>query len=621
MVRCGADGWALSVCFAATRLAEPALTLFPNQPVVTRFRKVEMERRLLLAILLTFLVLTAYQWFLPKPLPTPIGTPVSAGGAAAAGAAAVAPSSQPVAPMVAPLPPVEALLADTVEKTIAIDNGVVHAVFSNRGATLESWQLSKYRDSAGRPVDLIAHDLPADAPKPFALKLDDAAKTARANGAYYSMTAPAGEAVLNASAAPVTLGFEYQDAAGLHVRKQFKLAPDSYVLDVSTSVMDGTATLNPTIEWGPGLGDVVALAAGGRNVRRAEGIYSIAGKVSRPAASALTTTPHHDGSFDFAGVDTHYFLAAAVKPGPAAIEYHPLPLLVAGSTPPITRDYIAFSIKYPQPPSAAHFYIGPKELQALKAVDPLMVPAIWFGIFSFMSVPLLAALNWLHGFIGNYGWSILALTLIINAVMFPLRHKSFVSMRKMQEIQPQVKMIQDRYAKLKMSDPARSKMNTELMDLYRQKGVNPASGCIPMLLTFPVLLAFYGLLSEAIELRGAPWMFWIKDLSMADPYYVTPILMGLSQLAQQRMAPAAADPAQQKMMMIMPVVFTFLFITSPSGLALYWLASNVLLIGQQSLTNYLIGPPNIRVPRSPAERRLKKVGEGVTDAAESEGKV
>jgi YidC/Oxa1 family membrane protein insertase len=281
----------------------------------------------------------------------------------------------------------------------------------------------------------------------------------------------------------------------------------------------------------------------------------------------------------------------------------------------VARDYIAYDIKSAQPLTPARFYIGPKELGALRAVDPQMVPAIWFGMFSFLTVPLLSALNWIHGYIGNYGWSILALTLLINAVMFPLRHKSFVSMRKMQEIQPQVKMIQDRYSKLKMSDPARQKMNTELMDLYRSKGVNPASGCIPMLLTMPVLLAFYNLLSEAIELRGAPFTLWIRDLSVADPYYVTPILMGLSQLAQQRMAPAAADPAQQKMMMVMPVVFTFLFITSPSGLALYWLASNVLLIGQQMLTNHLIGPPDIRVPRSPAERRLKKVGEGKTEAA------
>jgi YidC/Oxa1 family membrane protein insertase len=391
--------------------------------------------------------------------------------------------------------------------------------------------------------------------------------------------------------------------------------PNSYVVSLSTNVMDGDRAVNPAIEWGPGLGDVLALPPGGRNVRRVEGIYSTGGKVQRPAASTLATTPRHEGTFEFAGVDTHYFIAAAVKPGPAVIEYRPLSLPTPNAATPIARDYIAFDITFAQPPSSARFYIGPKELEALKAVDPQMVPAIWFGMFSFLTVPLLSALNWIHGYIGNYGWSILVLTLLINAVMFPLRHKSFVSMRKMQEIQPQVKMIQDRYSKLKMSDPARQKMNTEMMDLYRSKGVNPASGCIPMLLTMPVLLAFYNLLSEAIELRGAPFMLWIHDLSVADPYYVTPILMGLSQLAQQRMAPAQADPAQQKMMMVMPIVFTFLFITSPSGLALYWLASNVLLIGQQLLTNYLIGPADIRVPRPPAERRMKKVGEGKTEAA------
>jgi len=389
-------------------------------------------------------------------------------------------------------------------------------------------------------------------------------------------------------------------------------------VSLSLSVTDGDRAVNPAIEWGPGLGDVPAIPAGGRNVRRAEGIYSIAGKVTRPAAAALNTTPHHDGTFEFAGVDTHYFAAVAVKPGTAALDYHPLLLPTPNVTPPIARDYIAYNIKYAQLPASARFYIGPKELEVLKAVDPQMVPIIWFGMFSFLTVPLLSALNWINGFVGNYGWSILVLTFLINAAMFPLRHKSFVSMRKMQEIQPQVKMVQDRYAKLKMSDPARQKMNTELMDLYRSKGVNPASGCIPMLLTMPVLLAFYGLLSEAIELRGAPFTLWLHDLSVADPYYVTPILMGLSQLAQQRMQPAQADPTQQKMMMIMPVVFTFMFITSPSGLALYWLASNVLLIGQQLITNRMIGPPDIRVPRPPAERRLKKVGGGKTDAATSE---
>ena len=192
-------------------------------------------------------------------------------------------------------------------------------------------------------------------------------------------------------------------------------------------------------------------------------------------------------------------------------------------------------------------------------------------------------------------------------------------MRKMQEIQPETKAIQDRYAKLKATDPAKQKMNQEIMELYKQRGVNPASGCIPMLLPFPLLIAFYSLLTTAIELRGAPFAFWIHDLTAPDPYYVFPVVMGLSQLWQQWIMPAAGvDPAQRKMMMIMPLVFMFIFISYPSGMALYFLVSNVWAIGQQYFTNYWIGPPNIRTPRPAAVRRVKNVGSGKTLAAQAE---
>ena len=234
-----------------------------------------------------------------------------------------------------------------------------------------------------------------------------------------------------------------------------------------------------------------------------------------------------------------------------------------------------------------------------------VVRAINFGIWAFLIVPLLRSLNWIHSIVGNYGWSIVILTILINALMFPLRHKSVVSMRKMQEIQPEAKAIQDRYAHLKATDPAKQKMNQELMALYRERGINPASGCVPMLLTLPVLFGFYSLLTTAIELRGAPFGLWIQDLSAPDRYYVTPILMGLSQLWQQRLTPqTGVDPAQQKMMMFMPLVFTFIFFSAPSGAVVYWLVSNGWQIGQQYVTNYLIGPPTIRAPRPAAERRL-----------------
>ena len=231
-------------------------------------------------------------------------------------------------------------------------------------------------------------------------------------------------------------------------------------------------------------------------------------------------------------------------------------------------------------------------------------------------MPLLNALKWLYGYVGNYGLAIIVLTILINLAMFPLRHKSVVSMRKMQALQPQMKAIQDRYADLKVTDPARQKMNTEIMNLYRERGVNPASGCVPMLLTMPVLFAFYSLLSQSIELRGAPFGLWIHDLSLHDPYYVTPLLMGVSMFWQQKITPTTADPAQQRMMMFMPLMFTAMFLLFPSGLVLYWFVSNLWAIGQQYFTNWLIGPPQVQTVRPPAERRLKSAGTGKSAGAD-----
>jgi YidC/Oxa1 family membrane protein insertase len=187
-------------------------------------------------------------------------------------------------------------------------------------------------------------------------------------------------------------------------------------------------------------------------------------------------------------------------------------------------------------------------------------------------------------------------------------------MRKMQELQPQIKAIQDRYAKYKATDPERQKMNGELMALYKEKGANPATGCVPMLLTMPVLFAFYSLLSVAIEMRGAPFALWIRDLSIHDPYYITPLIMAATMFWQQKLTPVA-DPAQAKVMMLTPVMFLFFFLWAPSGLVIYWTVSNLLGIGQQKVTNAIIGPPQVKQVRPPAERKMKNVGASATDAA------
>jgi YidC/Oxa1 family membrane protein insertase len=295
----------------------------------------------------------------------------------------------------------------------------------------------------------------------------------------------------------------------------------------------------------------------------------------------------------------------AVMPQAAArVDYQPITLPVPNDPQNRTRSFVAFSGRVPAGASVG-YYMGPKDLDRLHAIDPELTTAIDFGMFRFLVVPLLQALKWINSYVGNYGWSIILLTIFINLVMFPLRHRSMVSMRKMQALQPEVKAIQERYAKYKITDPERQKMNQEMAALYKQRGVNPASGCVPMLLTMPVLFAFYAMLNASIELRGAPFVGWLHDLSVRDPYFITPILMGLTMFWQQRMTPTTADPTQQKIMMFMPLMFTVMFLPQPSGLAIYWFVSNLWGIGQQYFTNYLIGPPKVHNVRPP-EGKVKK---------------
>jgi len=372
----------------------------------------------------------------------------------------------------------------------------------------------------------------------------------------------------------------------------------------------------PAVEWGPAIGLGVSKSSGFVYNPPPQPIYSRDGEVTRVAQGKVSEHATVSGTIQFAGVDDHYFLSAVITPGaPLTVKYGTLDVPVP-NTPDSAAHFVTWSVAFPSAPSNARFFFGPKDFDALKSIDPSLTYAIDFGMFRWFVVPLHNALKWVHGYAGNWGWSIIILTVIINIVMFPLRHKSVVSMRKMQELQPEVKAIQERYKNLKMSDPARSKQNTELMNLYRERGVNPASGCVPMLLTFPVLIAFYSMLSVAVELRGAPFILWIRDLSAYDPLYITPLLMGATQFIQTKMTPqTGTDPIQQKMMLFMPIMFTGMFIFMPSGLVIYWTASNIWTIGQQVLTNRIIGPPAKHTVRPPAERKMKSAGSGKSEPA------
>ena len=569
-----------------------------------------MEKRVLLAVVLSFVVLYGYQALFPPPKPQPAARPPQPAAPAAT------PSSpnleRPATPAATPAPATtsQPVVAADREREVVVESDAVRAVFSTRGAVLTSWRLKKYSSDTGAPLDLVPAKAPPGSARPFTLVADDAAVTATLAQALFKPSADG----LTTSTAPASLTFEYRDAAGLTARKTFAFTPDQpYQVAFSAEVTRGGAALNPTVQWGPALGTGI-VTSGLTYSPSPQPLFYKDRKANRISFSDVPNYRTVDGEIEFAGVDDHYFIAAVVPPAPAVrVEYEPVPVAVAGSDTGL--HFVAWGVRFPSPPAGARFFIGPKDFDVLAAADRRLVWAIDFGMFRWLVVPLLRALKWVNGYVGNYGWSIIVLTVLINLAMFPLRHKSVVSMRKMQDLQPEVKAIQDRYAKLKMSDPARQKMNVELMNLYRERGVNPASGCVPMLLTLPVLFAFYAMLSVAIELRGAPFVGWIKDLSVYDPWFVTPVLMGVTQFIQQKMSPATGDPTQQRMMLFMPLIFMTMLIWAPSGLVLYWTTSNLWAIGQQVLTNRLIGPAAPRTVRPPAERRLKNAGGGRTDAA------
>ena len=581
-----------------------------------------MERRVLIAVILSFLVLYAYQaMVVPPPPPSRSQEPPPPPAASApAASAAPAPAEPPPDRAASSAPPADTaptVVGEAAEREIVVETATVMATLSNRGGRIVHWQLKEYRDAQGEPVDLVPSALPPDQPTPFLLRLDDALLTERLNTALYRVTGDSGGRV-DATGSEAGVVFEFEDAAGLRARKELRFDPRSYLITFSAEVTNAGERLNPAVLWGPGLGDIGATTGGGsfftgNYIQPPQAIYHRGGDVERVTAADLGQQPVHEGAFRFAGIDDHYFIATAVNPGQARLEFRPVVLPGAADA---QRQLVAHSLTFPEPPQGVRFFFGPKQFDLLRSIDAELVRAINFGIFGFVAVPLLGALQWIYGFVGNYGWSIILLTILINIAVSPLRHKSVVSMRKMQALQPQLKAIQDHYKDLKVTDPARQKMNTEIMNLYREKGVNPASGCVPMLLQFPVLLAFYSMLSQSIELRGAVFGLWIADLSQPDPYFVIPVLMAVTMFWQTKITPSTADPAQQRIMLLMPLMFTVFFLWAPSGLVIYWFVSNLWAIGQQYFTSWLIGPAPVTTVRPPAERQLKKIGGGRTSGAD-----
>jgi len=290
------------------------------------------------------------------------------------------------------------------------------------------------------------------------------------------------------------------------------------------------------------------------------------------------TTIFEDGSTEGRSNFTDVHLAAAFDQYFASIFYG----LNPDTTVLVERDRDDNPIVYldASPSMKFHAYIGPKEYVTLENIDPVLVNAIEYGWFTFAAAPLFKLLMWLHGMFGNWGWAIIALTILIRLVLYPLTYKGMLSMQKMKDLAPKIKEIQTKHK----GDPQR--MNAAVMEVYRKHGANPLGGCLPLLMQIPVFFAIYRVLLNAVELQGAAWIFWIDDLSRMDPTFILPILMGASMYFQQKMTPNSfTDPLQQKVFQFLPVIFTFFFVTFPSGLVLYWFVNNLFSIGQQVIVN------------------------------------
>jgi YidC/Oxa1 family membrane protein insertase len=514
--------------------------------------------------------------------------------------------------------PAATMRAAGEERSIVIESDLYRVEISNRGAVVRSWQLKQFTDDRTPPrtLDLVHADAAQQSGGwPFSVVLDDPQQESVVNNALFEITSlgtiPAAGAVLRA---PSEVTFVWSDGH-LEVTKRLKFNT-SHIVDVQTSVsLDGTPLRN-SLAWVGGFGDASAYRAAAQT----QVFNSAAGKLNTLASKNLgkhgqtTVRETLPGSFLFVGIEDMYFATAflpPVQPPPAPLQAD---LTLTGWTfqrETTTADGKSETETLPQMaagraapgPLDLRVYVGPKIIDGLKAVRPPLNSLVDFGWFGFVAEPLFYGLRWIYRYIPNYGWAIVLITIAINMVMFPLKVKSMRAMQKMQKVSPEVKAIQERYKKYSMRDPRKAEMNKEVMAVYSREGINPLGSCWPTLIQMPIWFGLYRMLANMIELRHAPWIGWIHDLSARDPYYILPIAMAISMYFMQKMTPTPGmDPAQAKMMAMTPLIFGGMFALSPSGLALYILASNIVGIGQQWYL-YRTTPPPPKASHGPGKKR------------------
>ena len=565
------------------------------------FSDLSQEVRTVLAITLSMVVILVWGYFFrPQPPTQPVTQPGAqksaatspAGGPAQAAAPAGgnvsgsgAPGPTAASAAVAPAP-----LAAASEQALIVESSVYRVELSNRGASVRSWQLIKEKDDVGKTLDLVHAPVSQQSGRwPLMLALEDPQQETATNGALYEMTPAPGSVQ-----APAEVEFTWSDGH-LAVKKRLKFERD-YVVAIETSVTLDGKPLPHGVAWRGGFGDVTAFAA----PDQVRVVYSHGGSLSDIAAKKAGDEKNPEkpvsvaGVYDFAGIVDHYYAAAFLPSGDPGVTLehwkYDREVEVEGKkeTEPVVE--VAASAAGTSP-LRLRLFVGPKDLDVLGRIRPPLTDLVSFGSFGIIARPLFDFLKWIHRYLPNYGWAIVVMTVVINMVLYPLKYRSFHQMLKMQRVMPEIKQIQDRYKKYSMRDPRKQEMNKEVMAVYSREGVNPIGGCLPMVIQMPIWFGLYRMLDVAFELRHAPWMWWVHDLSSRDPYYILPILMCVTMYFMQKLTPVTTtDPAQQRMMNFMPLFMGFLFFRMASGLVLYILTSNVVATGQQWFL-YRVMPP------------------------------
>jgi len=551
-------------------------------------KEMTMEVRLLIALVLVGMVLLVSQYFI-KPVPAPTAAKEGAAKSAQPVTAAAVEKPQEVIPSAAKEKAAETLNAVQAagEETITVDTDVYHVVFSNRGAVALGWILKDYKDHEGKPLELVYQPAKDRVPHPFSIEVKGQTLPTDPNKALFKTTR---------SGDGLDVSFEFSDGRAL-TKKTFRFTQKSYLVDVTSAITQNGTAVPHLLTWRGGFGD--ATVRNPVSVQHALYYDLPNSKLYQKAASDAKNGPTSaSGQFSFVGIEDSYFTAAFL-PGDnkSSVEE----TTFADNVPDAAgKDEKRVGVGVGgEGLNSLSLFVGPKDTDLLRTVNPKLVQVVDWGFFGVIAKPLFLVLSWTSRHLaGNYGWSIVLVTLAINMILLPLKITSMKSSKKMQALQPQIKAINEKYKGVSMKDPRKTEQNQEVMDLYKKHGVNPVGGCLPMLLQLPFLYAFYKVLAVAIEMRNSHFL-WVTDLSQPETLaiHVLPILLVITQFAMQKMTPQpGVDPAQAKMMMFMPLMFGYMFYFASAGLVLYWLTGNVVGIVQQWLLNRTMPAAPVAAP-------------------------